>query len=233
MLTGRPPFEGETAVDIVIKHMNEKVPSICRIRTDLPPELDQFMQKAMSKSPDDRYITPKEFIAAIEQIQKRIQATQPKSRASVENNPSAENGYEHQQGQKVLGSQVVAAQSIPQRQKAKTDAEIVKPPSIPQKKARFYVLASNQYIELTGELMVVGRQDPVLGIYPEINLPDKTVGRRHAYVRNQQGQFTVEDLNALNKTRLNGVILTPHEERTLKDGDILRFGSVEVRFELR
>src|SRR5207245_1246408 len=54
MLTGRPPFEGETAVDIVIKHMNEKVPSICRIRTDLPPELDQFMQKAMSKSPDDR-----------------------------------------------------------------------------------------------------------------------------------------------------------------------------------
>ena len=84
MLTGRPPFEGETAVDIVIKHMNEKVPSICHLRTDLPPELDQFMQKAMAKSPDDRYLTPKEFIAAIEQIQKRIQATQPKGRASVE-----------------------------------------------------------------------------------------------------------------------------------------------------
>ena len=235
MLTGRPPFEGETAVDIVIKHMNEKVPSICRIRTDLPPELDQFMQKAMSKSPDDRYITPKEFIAAIEKIQKRIQATQPKGRASVEYNPSAENGYEHQQGQKVLESQAVAAQSIqePQGQRAKNDGEVVKPQLIPQKKARFYVLASNQFIELTGELMVVGRQDPVLGIFPEINLADKTVGRRHAYVRNQQGQFTVEDLNALNKTRLNGVILTPHEERTLKDGDILRFGSVEVRFELR
>ena len=43
----------------------------------------------------------------------------------------------------------------------------------------------------------------------------------------------MEDLNALNKTRLNGVTLTPHEEHTLKDGDILRFGSVEVRFELR
>ena len=36
MLTGSPPFEGDTAVDIVIKHMNEKVPSICRIRHDLP-----------------------------------------------------------------------------------------------------------------------------------------------------------------------------------------------------
>jgi len=81
--------------------------------------------------------------------------------------------------------------------------------------------------------MVVGRQDPVLGIFPEINLADKTVGRRHAYLRNQHGQYTVEDLNALNKTRLNGEILTPYEERTLKDGDVLLFGSVEVRFEVR
>ncbi len=47
------------------------------------------------------------------------------------------------------------------------------------------------------------------------------------------GNTASRDLNALNKTRLNGVILTPHEERPLKDGDILRFGSVEVRFELR
>src|SRR5437660_10315468 len=88
MLAGYPPYQGETAVDIVIKHMNEKVPSICRQRPDLPVEVDIFMQKAMSKSPDDRYITPKEFIAAIEKIQKRIQATQPKGRASVEYNPS-------------------------------------------------------------------------------------------------------------------------------------------------
>jgi serine/threonine-protein kinase len=235
MLTGRPPFEGETAVDIVIKHMNEKVPSICSIRPDLPPELDQFLQKAMAKSPADRYNTPKEFIAAIEQLQKRIQATQPERRASAERDPAAENGYEQPQGQEIPDVQGGVAQSIqePERPRAKTDAEFVKLPSIPQKQARLYVLASNQNIELTGELMVVGRQDPVLGIFPEINLPDKTVGRRHAYVRNQQGQYTVEDLNALNKTRLNGVILTPHEERSLKDGDILRFGSVEVRFELR
>src|SRR6266516_5452115 len=84
MLTGHPPFEGETAVDIVIKHMNEKVPSICRVRPDLPSELDQFLQKAMAKSPANRYNTPKEFIVAIEQLQKRIQATQPERRASPE-----------------------------------------------------------------------------------------------------------------------------------------------------
>ncbi len=102
-----------------------------------------------------------------------------------------------------------------------------------QKEASLIVLSSGQTIPLQGELMVVGRQDPTLGIFPEISLADKTVGRRHAYLHNKQGTYTVEDLNALNKTRLNGVTLTPHEEHILRDGDVLRFGSVEVRFELR
>ncbi len=201
MLAGRPPFEGETAVDIVIKHMNEKVPSICRMRPDLPMEMDTFMQKALAKSPADRFATPREFIVALEQLQERIQA-QPErvGRPGVDPNPGNA-GY--------------------------------KPQQAAQKEARIVVLSNGESIPLRGELMVVGRKDPTLGIYPEINLADKTVGRRHAYLRNQQGQYTVEDLNALNKTRLNGVTLTPHEERTLKDGDILRFGSVEVRFEMR
>lgn len=204
MLTGNPPFEGETAVDIVIKHMNEKVPSICRLRPDLPGDVDIFMQKAMAKSPAERYATPQEFIAALDQLQERIQAMPPGKRVQ-------EPGYEPKPG--TAGS--------------------AKSPLVPPKQARIVVISSGQQIPLNGELMVVGRQDPILGIFPEINLADKTVGRRHAYLRNQQGSYTVEDLNALNKTRLNGITLTPHEERTLKDGDILRFGSVEVRFELR
>jgi serine/threonine-protein kinase len=194
--------------------------------------MDLFMQKAMAKSPADRYGTPREFISAIEQLQQRIQPVQPDRRDLAQHNYVAQFEYEPRQEQNMRGVQAAGSQE-PERQKVNADEEPVTPPVNTQKHARFYVLASNQYIELTGELMVVGRQDPVLGIFPEITLTDKTVGRRHAYVRNQHGQYTVEDLNALNKTRLNGVILTPHEERTLKDGDILRFGSVEVRFELR
>lgn len=207
MLAGKPPFEGETAVDIVIKHMNEKVPSICRIRPDLPMDMDLFIQKAMAKSPADRYATPQEFIAALEQLQEQIQAMSTGKRVDVRQ----ESGYEQKPAENVG----------------------VKPSAAPQKQARLVVLSSGQTIPFAGELMVVGRQDPISGIFPEISFADKTVGRRHAYLRNQQGTFTVEDLNALNKTRLNGVTLTPHEERTLKDSDIIRFGSVEVRFELR
>jgi len=212
MLAGHPPFEGDTAVDIVMKHMNEKVPSVYRIRTDLPSEIDIFLQKAMAKSPNDRYSTPQEFIAALEQLQQRlppVSAPPPAVEFAVEQKP------DQKAGEGGSGS-------------VKTTAT-----GSPQKYARLIVLSNGQSIQLDRELMVVGRQDPTLGIFPEINLADKTVGRRHAYLRNQQGRFTVEDLNALNKTRLNGVTLTPYEERTLNDGDSLRFGSVEVRFELR
>ena len=72
MLAGHPPFEGDTAVDIVMKHMNEKVPSICRLRSELPADIDVFLQKAMAKSPNDRYSAPQEFIAALEQLQQRL-----------------------------------------------------------------------------------------------------------------------------------------------------------------
>ncbi|BCL83012.1 STKc_PknB_like and FHA domain-containing protein [Ktedonobacteria bacterium brp13] len=202
MLGGRPPYEGDTAVDIVIKHMNEPVPSLCRLRTDLPAEIDTFMQKALAKTPAKRYATPQEFIAALDQISQLI-------------------------------SQRGSAPDNNKRPPNNDPGEHFPPTPPPTKEARIVIISSGHIIPLKGDLMVVGRQDPTLGIYPEINLADKTVGRRHAYLRNQQGTYTVEDLNALNKTRLNGVTLTPHEERTLKDGDILRFGSVEVRFELR
>jgi serine/threonine-protein kinase len=200
MLGGRPPYEGETAVDIVIKHMNEPIPSLTRLRPDLPGEVDTFFQKTLAKSPANRFATPQEFITALDQI-----------------------------------SQVLSQRNPGQNGKQQLDRKPreVPPPPPPTLEARVVIISSGHIIPLKGDLMVVGRQDPTLGIYPEINLADKTVGRRHAYLRHQQGSYTVEDLNALNKTRLNGVTLTPHEERTLKDGDILRFGSVEVRFELR
>src|SRR2546421_9792401 len=83
MLTGSPPFEGETAVDIVIKHMNEQVPSICRLRPGLPVDMDIFLRKAMAKSPNDRYSLPRDFISAIEQLQERIQ-TMPTDRPGYE-----------------------------------------------------------------------------------------------------------------------------------------------------
>src|SRR5581483_6572762 len=77
MLAGRPPFTGETVLDVAVQHVNMQVPSLCRLRPDLPGVFDFFMQKAMAKHPDDRYQTAGEFIAALDQLQHAASLTPP------------------------------------------------------------------------------------------------------------------------------------------------------------
>ncbi len=85
--------------------------------------------------------------------------------------------------------------------------------------------------------MVVGRSDPQRGFHPDVDLlaldPAQTVSRRHARFTRHAGRFYVEDLNAFNRTRVNGAPLVPHQEVELHPGDALRLGNVELRFETR
>ncbi len=90
---------------------------------------------------------------------------------------------------------------------------------------------------LTASDLIVGRSDPQRGFYPDVDLialdPQQTVSRRHARITRRAEQYYVEDLNAFNRTRLNGVQLEPHQEVELHAGDGMRLGNVELRFELR
>jgi serine/threonine-protein kinase len=85
--------------------------------------------------------------------------------------------------------------------------------------------------------LIVGRSDPQRGFFPDVDLialdPQQTVSRRHARITHRAHQYFVEDLNAFNRTRLNGVQLEPHQEVELHAGDGMRLGNVELRFELR
>ncbi|WP_161981918.1 FHA domain-containing protein [Dictyobacter alpinus] len=99
------------------------------------------------------------------------------------------------------------------------------------KPAHLVVLASGQSIPLDAPPMTVGRRDDTQIVpYPDINFNDRSVGRRHAIIDKQEG-YTIEDLNTPNGTRLNSVLLTPKQKYPLHDGDILKFGAVQVRFE--
>src|SRR6266487_5797262 len=189
-------------VDVILKHQSEEIPSICRLHRGLPSEMDAFMYKAMAKFFLMIRRPPREFIGALIQLQQLIKTILPQKPVT------------------------------PNRSQEAFDDTVYRIRKSSQKQARIVVINSGQSVPVTQELMVVGRQDLTLGIFPEIPLNDKTVGRRHANLHNQQGHFTVEDLNSLNKTRLNGRILIPYQETPLKDGDILRFGNVEARFEL-
>ncbi len=57
LLTGRPPFTGDSAVSVAYQHVSEVPPIPSSLAGDVPESLDRVVMKAMAKSPDDRYTT--------------------------------------------------------------------------------------------------------------------------------------------------------------------------------
>jgi serine/threonine-protein kinase len=72
MLTGRVPFEGESAVSIALKHVSEQPPPLRDFRPDVHPRLEQAVGRALLKDPSQRYASADEFIAALEQARAAI-----------------------------------------------------------------------------------------------------------------------------------------------------------------
>jgi len=55
MLAGEPPFAAQRGgMAKMWAQVNAEVPSVRQARPDVPPALDQVIQRAMAKSPDDR-----------------------------------------------------------------------------------------------------------------------------------------------------------------------------------
>jgi serine/threonine-protein kinase len=81
---------------------------------------------------------------------------------------------------------------------------------------------------------LIGRLDPVSGIFPEIDLSnydlESKVSRRHARVWREDQQFFVEDLSSVNGTVINDAFLLPKQPHRLKDGDVLRVGQTRLLF---
>lgn len=55
LLTGTVPFEGETAVSIVLKHFQSEIPSVRELDPRIPQALENVVLKATAKRPSDRY----------------------------------------------------------------------------------------------------------------------------------------------------------------------------------
>jgi pSer/pThr/pTyr-binding forkhead associated (FHA) protein len=98
------------------------------------------------------------------------------------------------------------------------------------------VVASGAEIPLPpAEEILIGREDPVSGIYPEVDLmphggEDGGVSRRHARILVEGGAYFVEDLDSTNFTFVNKQKITPKTRQPLKDGDEVRCGRVALVF---
>ena len=61
LLAGSVPFKGDTAVEIALKHMKEKIPSIRKQNPTIPQSVENIILKATAKNPKNRYDTVKDM----------------------------------------------------------------------------------------------------------------------------------------------------------------------------
>ena len=73
MLTGRPPFTGDSPVAVAYKHVNEAPTPPSALAPDVPADLEAVVMRCLAKNPANRYASAEELLADLE----RVRAGQP------------------------------------------------------------------------------------------------------------------------------------------------------------
>ena len=55
LLTGRPPFDGTNAMDVMIAHVRDEVVWPSQHQADVPADLERVVLRCLAKSPEDRF----------------------------------------------------------------------------------------------------------------------------------------------------------------------------------
>ncbi len=66
MLTGRKPYQADTPMAVLFKHVSEPLPRPRDFAPNLPEAAERVLLKALAKKPDDRYQKMDDFAAALE-----------------------------------------------------------------------------------------------------------------------------------------------------------------------
>jgi serine/threonine-protein kinase len=72
MLTGKAPFDGDSAVAIALKHVNQPAPSPRQLEPSIPPELEAVVLRALAKDADQRYTDAETFIRDLDAVEARL-----------------------------------------------------------------------------------------------------------------------------------------------------------------
>ena len=68
VFTGTLPFEGDSPLAVVLKHIQETPPSPQTRNPKIDPKISQIILKCMQKDPKDRYQTVNDLYEALAQV---------------------------------------------------------------------------------------------------------------------------------------------------------------------
>jgi serine/threonine protein kinase len=67
MLICKPPFDADTPLAILMKHIHDPLPLPSTFRPEIPPALERVIFRALAKTPADRFATAAEMATALKQ----------------------------------------------------------------------------------------------------------------------------------------------------------------------
>ncbi len=70
MMTGRPPYDGESPVSVAIQHINGKAAMPSTLNPNIPGGLEQIIMKAMAQEPGGRYPTATAMLYDMDEFRK-------------------------------------------------------------------------------------------------------------------------------------------------------------------
>lgn len=70
MLTGRPPFDGDTPVAVAMQHIQDQPTHPAQLNPNIPPDLDALILRCLEKEAEKRYQDGNELAHALEMVGK-------------------------------------------------------------------------------------------------------------------------------------------------------------------
>ncbi len=69
MLSGRPPFSGETALAVAVQHLKKQPDPLASVRADLPPSLCRIVHQMLAKDPSQRFASARDLLRELRRVQ--------------------------------------------------------------------------------------------------------------------------------------------------------------------
>jgi serine/threonine-protein kinase len=66
MATGRVPFEGDSPVNVALRHVNDPIPRPTSINPDISPAVEAIIMRSLRKAPAERYPTADDLLADLD-----------------------------------------------------------------------------------------------------------------------------------------------------------------------
>ena len=113
MLTGYTPFEADTPLAILMKHLNDPLPLPRKIDPELPQALEQILLKALAKDPSDRFQNAQEMAGALEKIPEQDLPDGPRRLAPAPGSFNSQAVYSGTSRQNILDPRFAAQDTDP------------------------------------------------------------------------------------------------------------------------